>query len=129
MNFRNLCHHIFPYLFSSLGFVGIYLGGNYSIAGILVIFILHPTLDFIFTNIFGEVDYLPSPPSNFSLYFYPAFQTFVLLAGIYFISKEQALVHQFYGSISLGIITGGFGITVSHELVHRPKKWEIGLIS
>ena len=127
MNYRNICHHFLPYLFSGLGFLGIYLGGIYSGVGILVIFILHPLLDIILTKLFGEIESLPTPPSNASIYFYPFYQTILLFTGLYFISQQTEISHQILGAVSLGIITGGFGITVSHELIHRPKKWEIGL--
>ena len=35
---------------------------------------------------------------------------------------EPSVTYQVFGAISIGLITGGFGITLSHELIHRPKK-------
>ena len=62
-----------------------------------------------------------------SLYLWPAYQTLFLFSGIYFLSTESNPLYLALGSISIGIITGGFGITIAHELVHRPIKWQRGL--
>ena len=56
-----------------------------------------------------------------------AYQTLFLFSGIYFLSSENNLLYLALGSVSIGIITGGFGITIAHELVHRPVKWQRGL--
>ena len=126
MNIRNICHHTLPYFFASIGLLGIYLGGAYQGLGIGVIFIVHPLFDFILTKAFGEIKSNPSPPSNFSLYLWPLFQTSLIFSALYFLSLESSTGFQILGAISLGIITGGFGITISHEFIHRPNKWEIG---
>ena len=95
--------------------------------GILVLFVLHPALDHLLTKLFGEIEKLEHTPNNLSVYIYPLYQTLFLIWGIGKISMEPSITNQILGAISLGMITGGFGITLSHELIHRPKKWEIGL--
>ncbi len=95
--------------------------------GILVLFVLHPALDHILTKIIGEIEHLDKSPSDVSVYLYPIYQTIFLIWGIGQISLEPSVTYKVLGAISIGLITGGFGITLSHELIHRPKKWEIGL--
>ena len=124
---RTLAHHFLPYAFSLLGLFGVYLGGSWMGVGIIVLFIIHPILDHLFTKVFGEIQKLDHSPSNVSVYLYPLYQTIALIWGIHLISLETSTTYQTFGAISLGLITGGFGITLGHELIHRPKKWEIGL--
>ena len=127
MIMRNFAHHFFPYFFTTLTVIGMSFGGIYLGSGLLIIFLVHPVLDSLLTKIFGEVEQLESAPSNFSILIYPLVQTVLLFYGASLIANSDVLLHQVLGIISLGIITGGFGITVSHELVHRKTKWEVGL--
>tara|TARA_B100000925_G_scaffold229230_1_gene177736 strand:+ start:5671 stop:6678 length:1008 start_codon:yes stop_codon:yes gene_type:complete len=124
---RAFSHHLLPYAFSLLGLMGIYLGGPWMGLGVLVLFVIHPVLDHLLTKLLGEIEKLEHTPSDLSVYVYPIYQTIFLIWGIGKISMEPSITNQVLGAISLGMITGGFGITLSHELIHRPKKWEIGL--
>ena len=124
---RNFLHHTLPYFFTGLAFYGIVKGGPFYSLGLLLIFIIHPTLDYITTKLLGEADKTDIPPNNISLYLYPFYQLVVLLISLNILNNETNTLYLVLGTISLGIITGGFGITVAHELIHRLKKWEIGL--
>ena len=123
---RVLLHHLLTFLFASLTMWGIHLGGIYQFTGIVIIFIIHPSLDFITTSIFGEVNQLKKFPSDLSLFLWAPFQTFFLLGSLYYLSFESNLFFLFAGSVSIGLVTGGFGITISHELIHRSSSWQRG---
>ena len=60
---RTLSHHLLPYVFSSLGLLGIHLGGPWMSLGILVLFVLHPALDHLLTKLFGEIEKLEHTPA------------------------------------------------------------------
>ena len=124
---RSFLYHFWPYTLSSITFMGVYLGGPYCAIGIGVIFIFHPLLDQILTKLFGDTKKPVENASNISLYLWPIFQSLFLFSSAYFLSKEPNILYFFLGSISVGIITGGFGITIAHELVHRPIKWQRAL--
>ena len=124
---RSFLYHFWPYFLSALTLVGVYFGGWMSGFGILIIFIAHPLLDHFLTIFFGDQKAPVENASNISLYIWPAYQTIFLFSGIYFLSTENNSFYLALGSISIGIITGGFGITIAHELVHRPIKWQRGL--
>ncbi len=124
---RATLYHTWPYLLSGLTFLGIYLGGIFNAIGIGVIFIVHPLLDHVLTKIIGDEKKAIEHASNFSLYLWPIYQTIMLLYCASILSNEENLLHFTLGTISVGIITGGFGITIAHELVHRTTKWQRGL--
>jgi len=124
---RKLAYHFWPYFLSSVSVLGIYFGGYFSAAGIIIIFIIHPLLDHLLTKIFGDEKSTSENSSNLSLYLWPLFQTILLFYSVQTLSQETNFLILTTGTISLGIITGGFGITIAHELVHRPSKWQRGL--
>ena len=115
-NFRNFLHHTMPYFFTGLAFFGIIKGGPYYSLGVLLIFIVHPALDYITTKLLGEADKTIIPPSNISLYLYPFYQLIVLLVSLNILYRETNIHYLILGTVSLGIITGGFGITVAMSL-------------
>ena len=124
---RSTLYHFWPYFLSALTMAGVWLGGWFSSIGILIIFIVHPLLDHFLTRLLGDQKAPVENASDFSLYLWPAYQTLYIFCGIYFLKNESSLLHFILGCVSIGIITGGFGITIAHELVHRPIKWQRGL--
>ena len=124
---RSLLYHSLPYLFTSLNFLGLYIGGPWVGLGLFVIFILHPILDHLLTKAFGDIKDSSEKTGNFSLYLWPLVQTAYLLMSVSMVIKENNPTYFLIGCISIGTITGGFGITIAHELIHRTTKWERGL--
>ncbi len=124
---RSYLYHFWPYFLSALTLLGIYVGDIFCAAGIGIIFILHPLLDNLLTKFFGDQKQSIEKVSNFSIYFWPLYQTIFLCVSIYLLVNQSSIIYMSLGIISLGIINGGFGITIAHELIHRTKKWERGL--
>jgi alkane 1-monooxygenase len=124
---RSALYHIWPYLLSGITFTGIFIGGIYNAVGILIIFICHPLLDYFLTKAFGDKKYPKEETTNLSLYLWPLYQTLFIFTSAYYLYDEQNFYYFICGTLSVGIITGGFGITIAHELVHRPTKWQRAL--
>lgn len=124
---RSFLYHFWPYFLSAISVYCITLGGFLNAVGIFNIFILHPFFDFLLTKIYGDQKETTENASDLSLYVWPIYQTFMILFCAHFIVKQSDFLFFILGTISIGIMTGGFGITISHELVHRPTKWQRGL--
>ncbi|MBX2810235.1 MAG: alkane 1-monooxygenase [Myxococcales bacterium] len=59
---------------------------------------------------------------------YAPVQTVVLVYVISYISAEDMPLAAKAGyTVSLGVVTGSCGITVAHELMHRPRVWQQGV--
>jgi len=120
-----------PYIFSLLTLLGLSFGGLYSYSGVFIIFFVHPSLDFFLHQYITINDQLTDSQSskmlNYSIYLFPLFEfVFLIVVGHYaFYAKT---FYEFIGlTLSAGMITGGFGITMAHEFIHRNHKWERGL--
>ena len=124
---RSVLYHTLPYFFSCLTLLGIFKGGIYQFVGIVIIFLIHPLLDHFLTKLFGDHKISIETTTNFSLYLWPLYQSLFLLLAIKSLIVEKNLFCFIAGCVSIGIITGGFGITIAHELIHRTTKWERGL--
>jgi len=124
---RGFLYHFWPYSLSIMTGIGVYIGGIFNASGLVIIFALHPILDHLLTKRYGDSKNNIDKVTNVSLYIWPLFQTVFLCLCFSFLAREQNLIYFILGSISVGIITGGFGITIAHELIHRPVKWQRGL--
>lgn len=62
------------------------------------------------------------------LWLYVPFQMAVLLFALHILVTSGLTHWEAYGlALSTGFITGGIGITVAHELIHRRRPWERAL--
>jgi alkane 1-monooxygenase len=111
--------------FCSLGGWGFYFS-------LLFIAVLDPILD----RIFGKVDIKQSMPEDkpnhfiydMAIYLWIPVQILYILWGFALIIDGNLSAFEFVGlTISIGLLTGGLGINVAHELIHRRKPWERAL--
>ncbi len=115
------------YTFIAISASGIYLGSIFSWTGVCIIFLVLPLIEFLFPNF----KLIRKPESNlFSevlLYASPfVLTTLVIWSGDKYL--EATLTSEKWGIIlSVGSITGGLGITIAHELIHRKGAWQRAL--
>ncbi len=113
-----------------LTLVGIFYGGVWAWSGFLFSFIIHPLLDLVVGE---DTNLEPVPPktstfNNLLVWTYLPLQTFVLTLSLALCSVRDFSTVELAGIIlSLGAVTGGLGITIAHELIHRRERWERGL--
>ncbi|TGL59645.1 alkane 1-monooxygenase [Leptospira ognonensis] len=111
-----------------------YLGGMFHLVIPLTVFVFLPLLDLGVgkdTSNPGEKDFL----SLQNDYYYRALtmiwafvQLIFIIWAIFEISTNNYSIWEFLMfALSVGIVTGGIGITVGHELGHKASKWEQGL--
>ena len=113
-----------PFLLSLITLLGIQAGGIFSFTGLLILFVVHPLLDELIGTNADYSDTLNDTCLNFLSLFYVPFQFIFLAYAASQILRSTNVLEMLGISISAGIITGGLGITVAHELIHRTNKYE-----
>lgn len=87
------------------------------------VFVMIPMLDFIFgekKEIMIETNDGEDSFYHYVMYFYIPIHIFLVLFGAHYISNQNlSVLQQWVFTISTGLITGGIGITIAHELCHR----------
>ncbi len=123
------------FLFGISSMWGVSLGGYYSFIGALIVFCIHPALDYMVgetkpTGFFKTILFQPTI-SNLFLFLSTPFCIFFLWHSL-----NQFLIHSdglsTIGNIlSTGSLLGVLGINTAHELIHRRKNWQrfLGLIN
>lgn len=113
------------YLLVLLPFVGFHFGDFYTFLPFLVLFTLVPLIDYWFID--------PSNPSSseeqqlqqenyFKLltWLYVPLQCSFLIVSVYLVAHYPLSIIELIGfSLSIGLVTGGIGITLAHELMHK----------
>lgn len=99
-------------------------------SGFLFCFVVHPALDLVC----GKTEALASTEGryknlfSFLLWIYLPIQIFFLTLILYWVKVRTYSYIELTGIIlTTGAITGGLGITIAHELVHRKARWERGI--
>lgn len=123
-----LIFRFIPFILISSVVLGIWLGGHWVWLGPLTIFGLHPLLDQLLGNSLKSDDGLGFENfHNFILKLYPFIQFALLIfaTAICIQRFDHISPIELLGIIiAVGAITGGVGITVSHELIHRTQTSE-----
>ena len=118
------------YLLVLLPFIGWYLGGIYCFLTFYIIFAGVPLVDYWIRD--------PSNPKEedehkllIDPYFegitlaYLPVQIFSLTAALYIVSTQTMTVIEWLGfCTSIGLVTGGVGITLAHELMHKNTRYQ-----
>ncbi|HXH30635.1 MAG TPA: alkane 1-monooxygenase [Bacteriovoracaceae bacterium] len=126
---QNFLPFLLPLTIVVCALFGIFLGGYWVYAGFVFAYFIHPTLDIIF----GKEEVEPPVPESSTAYntlvwVYLPIQAFFLLTALALCSVRNFSTWEIVGIIlSLGSVTGGLGITIAHELIHRKERWERGL--
>jgi len=119
---------LFIYLLLPLPFIGFSLGGLYTFLPFLIVYIGIPVIDFFIIDPNN-----PTPEQEKELaedtffrrlvILYVPLQVIMVLLGCYIISFSNLSILEWLGfALSIGLITGGIGINLSHELMHKKEK-------
>jgi len=119
---------LFIYLFIPMPIIGLYLGGMYNFMSFIVIFMGVPLIDFFFTD-----NRNPTPDEENILkrdkYFklitllYVPTQIALLIFGMMTIHLATLSWVEWLGfTMSMGLVSGGVGINLAHELMHKNDK-------
>ncbi|MGQ3889136.1 alkane 1-monooxygenase [Legionella sp. CNM-1927-20] len=113
------------FLLVFLPFVGYSLGGLYNFLPTFILFIIVPLIDYLvqdYSNPDDKQEQLLKKERYFkaiTLIYVPV-QIIFLSAAIYIVSSNTLLWYEWLGfCLSIGALTGGVGINLAHELVHK----------
>ncbi len=114
------------YIIPALVYVGVLLGGYATFSAIFFVVVIHSCLELVFHKYIGLKYSLPNGPSftvKLILYLYPFVQTAVLVSVLVCVGTQELSLVEYTGLVlSTGCMTGAMGITVAHELVHKPSQ-------
>ncbi len=113
-----------------IGWFGMNQGGAWVLAGFVFSFIIHPILDLLFGKNHDVLQKGEVSGTAYSavLWLYFPLQILFLLKILHFTVTTPFSPLVVFGIIlSTGAITGGLGINIAHELVHRRARWERGI--
>jgi alkane 1-monooxygenase len=131
MNLSKKLSFLVCFVLPVIAIVGQIYGGFYHLIVPATVFIALPILDFVFgkdrTNP-NESDFLSLQNDSYYRYLtyvWAFFQLgFVIWAVIQVVLIERPIWETLLFAFSVGLVTGGIGITVAHELGHKASKWE-----
>ena len=109
-------------------FIGFYLGGFYNLLTFFVIYTAVPLVDFLLVdpsnpNRNQEQKLRRDPYFKLLTWIYVPVQALFMVFAVYLVVNEPLNVWELLGfSISIGFLTGGIGITLAHELMHKKSK-------
>ncbi len=125
MSFYKKLSFLFIYFVIPLPLVGFYLGGFYNFLTILLLFIAIPVIDFWLQDSHNPQTDLEkkSLEANYFkniILIYVPLQIIFLLTTIILSSRSSLNWYEWIGfTVSTGLITGGIGINLAHELMHK----------
>ena len=123
--------YLLAYCVPLIAFLGIYIGGFWSYAGVVFAFGILPLLELIFPT--DEKNYTEAEIDSrlknrfFDIFLY--LNVFIVYGILFFVlqkvSTSELSISEIIGiMLSLGIVLGSNGINVAHELGHREKLYE-----
>jgi alkane 1-monooxygenase len=114
---------------------GVTQGNLYSFTGALIVFCIHPILDYVLgqpklNGTFKRVLFQPLI-ANLFLYLSTPFCILFLLHSFYQFSKQTEMLSVIGNALSTGTLMGVIAINTAHELVHRRQRWQrfLGLVN
>lgn len=124
-------HYLASFLIPGLAATGLSLGGPWAWLTVAGVFIAIPTLDALLGVQDGNLDEQASilarrrPFYSLILYLHlPVQILLILFMGYVWNHTNEPLWVQLGWILSVMLSTGGIGITVAHELIHRRTAWE-----
>ncbi|WP_419419720.1 alkane 1-monooxygenase [Legionella sp. D16C41] len=113
------------FLLVFLPFLGYLLGGIYNFLPVITLFIVVPFIDYLFQDSYNP-NQIQEQALKQTSYFkaiiliYVPIQIIFLSTALYLVSTHQLLWYEWIGfCVSIGILTGGIGINLAHELMHK----------
>ncbi|RMX21742.1 alkane 1-monooxygenase [Legionella jordanis] len=113
------------YALIPLPFIGFWAGGFYNFLTIGLLFLIVPAIDYFLQDSGNPSEETKKNLikdqyfSNIVLLFVPV-QVILLVAGVILVSKTDLSWYEWLGfTISVGMLTGGGGINLAHELMHK----------
>jgi alkane 1-monooxygenase len=125
MSLAKKASFLLVYLLISLPLIGYALGGGYILLPILIVFGLIPTIDYWFcdTSNPSTKDYQQLLKERYFRYItfaYVPIQLAMICTSIYLVATHSLSVYEWIGfCISVGVVSGGVGINIAHELMHK----------
>ncbi len=130
MSFIKKISFLLIYTVLALPFVGFWLGGWYNYISFLILFSVIPLMDFWLQdthnpsteeeNILLEAFYFKA-----IIVAYVPLQILALISALYLVTYVSLTWYAWFGfALSMGLVTGGLGINLAHELMHRRSKSE-----
>lgn len=116
---------LLAYLLVLLPFIGFYFGNFYTFLPFFVLFTLIPLMDTWFvdtSNPDGTQEHLLIQDHYFKLLtwvYVPLQYCFMIFATYLVVHYPLTTVELIGFSLSIGLLTGGIGITLAHELMHK----------
>lgn len=116
------------YLLIPLPFIGYWLGGYYNFLIFYILFLCVPVIDAWVRDSSNpdpiqEAQLLNDPVFKMILLMYIPVQIILLLLALHLVSTQPLQWFEWLGfAMSVGLITGGVGITLAHELMHKNDK-------
>ncbi|KTD40773.1 alkane 1-monooxygenase [Legionella parisiensis] len=121
---KKLCFML-AYLLVILPFIGFYFGDFYTFLPFFILFTLVPLIDVWFVdpgNPDSTQEHILLKDRYFKLltWLYVPLQYCFLILATYLLIHFPLTTTEFIGfSLSIGLLTGGIGITLAHELMHK----------
>ena len=128
MLFTKKISFLLIYLLVSLPFIGFFLGGMYNFLAFYLLFACLPLIDYWFrdsSNPEGpdEKKLLRDPYFKIITLIYVPVQIGYLIAALYLVNTHQLNWYEWLGfCMSIGLMTGGVGITIAHEMMHKNSR-------
>lgn len=116
---------LFVYLLFPLPIIGLMLSGWYNFLAIVIIFTLVPLVDVFIhdtVNPSQDEEKILARQSYFKYvtYLYIPVHLFLILFGLYSVTHYPLNWYEWLGfTTSIGLISGGAGINLSHEMMHK----------
>ncbi|KTC94633.1 alkane 1-monooxygenase [Legionella erythra] len=128
MSFGKKLSFLTGYLLLLLPVAGFFMGGIYNFLAFFILFTTVPLIDYWVrdgSNVSTAEENALAHDPYFSaiIYLYVPIQSLLLLFSLYAVSHTTLTWYEWLGySLSIGLITGGLGITLAHELMHKSGK-------
>lgn len=116
------------YLLIPLPVIGFYLGGWFTFLPFLIVFTLIPLFDAFIRDSVNpskedEKRLLEDNYYKYVTYAYVPVQVFMIAYGVYLVSSQSFLWYEWLGfTMSTGLVAGGMGINLAHEMMHKNSK-------
>lgn len=118
------------YLLVPLPLLGFWAGGFYNFLTFFLLFTGIPLVDYLIIDAKNpepnqEIKLKQDRFFPFIIAFYVPLQIGLLLSSLFLISHYSLTWYEWLGfTLSVGIITGGGGINLAHELMHKNNRWQ-----